>query len=78
MPDPSVTRFPPHAEMLHVLWIRDHRGALSELARKLQCSSQFVTEVFWGRKRSDRVERELVFLVRNGSIFDRRGRKRNG
>lgn len=70
----SLPRLPWHSEMLHVIWVRDHFGALGGLARKLGVSRQFVNAVFWGQKRSQRVERELVFLVRNAPI-ERQGRR---
>lgn len=47
-----------------VLWLRDNRGALTRIARKLAFSRGYVAEVYWGQKRSaeERIETELLRL----------------
>ncbi len=40
-------------------WLRENWGIISAVAVNLKVSRQFVREVYWGRKRSKRVEAAL-------------------
>jgi hypothetical protein len=40
-------------------WLREHWGLISEVANNLNVSPQFVRLVYWGERRSERVERAL-------------------
>lgn len=44
-----------------ILWIADHRNALTEIARSCGCTTQFVSLVLYGRRRSadGKIERLL-------------------
>ncbi len=54
-------------------WLKENRGALTDIATRLSLSKPFVSDVFWDRKRSAdaKVERELSSLGAPG--FAREG-----
>jgi hypothetical protein len=58
------------------LWLRRNRGVLTKVARSLEppVGPFFVRQVFWGRRRSERVEAALAAL---GIIVGPPVRRRN-
>lgn len=48
-------------DLYRALWLRMHRGVLSEVAREVGVTPQMVRMVFWGQKRSRRIETRLSF-----------------
>jgi hypothetical protein len=54
--EPKIKKDP-----MAVLWLNTHRNVLSEVARALKVSPQFVSMVLYGRRKSEdlRVERAL-------------------
>ena len=47
------------AILLRKLWLSENWGVLSEVAIKLGVTPQAVSPVYWGKKRSLRIERAL-------------------
>jgi len=60
--------------LFRTLWIRRNRGLLAKVAKKLGVCGAMVRMVFWGKRRSARVEAELEL---HGLIVGPPVRRRN-
>jgi hypothetical protein len=46
-------------DLYRQMWLHHHRGVLTMVANQLQVSPQMVRMVFWGQRKSQRIEQAL-------------------